>query len=426
MNSYLIKNVNLLDGTLNMKLQECVDILVEDGVITSIGKDLNYNGKIIDQSGKYVLPGLINMHVHLPGSGKVGGKKVANLQGLVKVIKTNSLTKEIGLFICASGAKKQVLSGVTTLRAVGGVGDLDTTLAKRIKNKKAVGPRILASNEAICTPHGHMEGTVSKAVNSIEEAVKLVEQTKQSGADLIKLMITGGVLDCKVKGHPGDLKMPKEMVKACCDKAHELGLKVAAHVEGPEGIEIACECGVDTIEHGSYVSEKGIENMKKNNSSLILTLSPAIPLSVLDGETTGYGEDCTFNSNVLLEGMISMTEKCLENNIPVGLGTDTGCPFVTHYDMYRELVYFTKYIKGVDNNFAIHTATSINSKILGIDNITGTLEVGKCADMMFVENNPLDNLLALKEPCMVIANGEVYTKKNKKMDNIETILDTLL
>lgn len=426
METYLIKNANILDGTYKMECKEGYDILVENGRIKEIGKNLSTNEKIIDVNGAYVVPGLINMHVHLPGSGKVGGKKVADLQGLIQFIKSNPLTKEIGIKITASGAKMELLSGVTTLRAVGGVGDCDSTLAKRIEKGKKVGPRILAANEAICTPGGHMEGTVSVAASTKEEAVKIVEKTKDAGASFIKIMITGGVLDCKVKGHPGELKMSEEMVKACCDTAHKLGLKVAAHVEGPEGIEIAARCGVDTIEHGAPASKEALENMKKNNAALICTLSPAIPLYYIDPDKTGYGEDCQYNTGVLLEGMISVVENCLKNNIPVGLGTDTGCPFVTHYDMWRELYYYAKYVKGVDNNYALHTATSINAKILGMDHEIGTIEQGKCADLLVVKDNPLNNLTALRDPQMVISKGKIYTEKVKKFDNVEEALNKLL
>ncbi|MDO4198639.1 MAG: amidohydrolase family protein, partial [Erysipelotrichaceae bacterium] len=160
--------------------------------------------------------------------------------------------------------------------------------------------------------------------------------------------------------------------------------------------------------------------------ALVCTLSPAIPLYKIDPSVTGYGEDCQFNTEVLLNGMVEMTQKCLQKGVTVGLGTDTGCPFVTHYDMWRELVYFTKYIKGVDENFAIHTATSVNSKILGIDDITGTIEEGKCADLLFVKDNPLNNLETLKDPSMVISSGKIYTAKNKKYSNVEEELNKII
>ncbi len=426
MNEYVIRNANILDGTKDMEVMTGMDIHVINGVIREIGKNLPEHGETLELAGAYIIPGLINMHVHLPGSGKVGGKKVSDLKGLVNFIKKNGLLREVGMEITASGARKELYSGVTTVRSVGGVGDIDSRLAHRIAIGMRKGPRIIPANEAICTPGGHMEGTVSVAASTVEEAVKMVDQIADSGAALIKLMITGGVLDCKVKGHPGELKMSREMVKACCDRAHMLGLQVAAHVEGPEGVEIAAECGVDTIEHGALASDEAIALMKEHGSALICTLSPAVPLSLLDPSVTGYGEDCQYNSRVLMEGMVAMIEKCLKAGVKVGLGTDTGCPFVTHYDMWRELFYFTKMIKGTDNRMALYMATLGNAEIMGYDQKFGSIAEGKSADMVILSGNPLEDLTVLRDPKMVIQSGIQYTKKNKKYGNIETVLDELM
>lgn len=422
----LLQNVNVLDGTLNMKLKPNTDILIKNDKIIKIGSNLKTNGKTINLNGAYVIPGLINMHVHLPGSGKIGGKKVANLQNLVKFIKSNPITRKIGVKIEANAAKMELYSGVTTIRTVGGIGDFDSIVSKKIKQNKMIGPTVIASNEAICTPHGHMEGTVSIPVSTASDAVNQVNEIAKTNADLIKLMITGGVLDCTHRGHPGELKMPAEIVKACTTKAHELGLKVAAHVEGPEGIEVAILNGVDTIEHGALVDDKYLDIFKSNNGALITTLSPAIPLALIDPTQTGYGDDCQYNSKVLLDGMIKMAEASIKHNINVGLGTDTGCPYVTHYDMWRELYYFSKYVDGVDNNFAIHTATQVNAKILGMDDIIGTIEENKNADLLIIYDNPLDDLKALRNPLLVIKNGKLIKKKNKKYQNVEEALDKLL
>ena len=121
--------------------------------------------------------------------------------------------------------------------------------------------------------------------------------------------------------------------------------------------------------------------------------------------------------------MLDCAKKCLENDIPVGLGTDTACPFVTHYDMWRELRYFQKYL-GVSNKFAIHTATEVNAKIAGIDNETGTIEEGKSADCMVVDGNPLENLEALRNPKAVALRGEMINNpKVKKFQYVEDELD---
>ena len=423
----LLKNCFILDGTLNMEVKENYQILIEDEIIKKIDTEINEKAdKIIDLKNAYVLPGLINMHVHLPASGKITKKKAADQKKLIKFICSNPLTRKIGVNIGAKYAKMELLSGVTTLRAVGGIDNFDSTLASLINKNKKIGPRILAANVAIGVKNGHMDGTVAKGCDTIDEAVKMVENAKAINASLVKLMITGGVLDCKERGTVGVLKMPSSMVKACCDKAHELGFKVAAHVEGSKGMEVAINNGVDTIEHGADVSDELLKKFKERNGALICTLSPAMPLAKIDYNKLGYDELAQYNTKVLLKGMINVVNKCLKENILVGLGTDTGCPLVTHYDMYRELIYFSKYIDGVTNSFAIHTATEVNAKILDIDNITGTIKENKVADMMIVKDNPLIDLKALKDPLFVIARGKVYTKHNKKYNDVEKELNSIL
>ena len=239
-------------------------------------------------------------------------------------------------------------------------------------------------------------------------------------------MITGGVLDAKVKGEPGALKMPPEVVKAACDEAHKRGLIVAAHVESPEGVRVALENGVDTIEHGAKADDEIISLFKEKHAALITTLSPALPFALFDRSVSHVTELSQFNGKVVFEGIIDCSEKCLANGIPVGLGTDTGCPFITHYDMWRELVYFHKYC-GVSNKFALYTATKRNAEIAHIDDITGTVEPGKCADLIVTEKNPIDDLTALRDVKMVMARGKLIREpKVKKYENVERELDKFL
>lgn len=223
-----------------MQVQEGQVILVGNERITEIlpaeeaGKrNLKASGyEEIDLQGKYILPGLINMHVHLAGNGKPQKKQRDN-EALVKKIMSNGLTKAIAYHMVCGFAKDELYSGVTTIRTVGGLGDFDTRLRDDIAAGKKPGPRILAANEGISVPGGHMAGSVAIAAGSIEEALQHLEIAKAQKVDLVKLMITGGVLDAKEKGVPGELKMAPEMVKAVCDKAHAMGYKVAAHVESP-------------------------------------------------------------------------------------------------------------------------------------------------------------------------------------------------
>lgn len=416
-----------------MQVQEGQVILVENERITEIlpaeeaGKrNLKASGyEEIDLQGKYILPGLINMHVHLAGNGKPQKKQRDN-EALVKKIMSNGLTKAIAYNMVCGFAKDELYSGVTTIRTVGGLEDFDTRLRDDIAAGKKPGPRILAANEGISVPGGHMAGSVAIAAGSIEEALQHLEIAKAQKVDLVKLMITGGVLDAKEKGVPGELKMAPEMVKAVCDKAHAMGYKVAAHVESPKGVKVALQNGVDSIEHGAKADEEMIALFKEHNAFLCTTLSPALPYALFDRSITNASEVEQFNGNVVFEGIIDCAKAAIANDIPVVLGNDVGCPWITQYDFWRELYYFHKYV-GVSNTFALYTATCRGAEMAGIGDITGTLEPGKCADMIVVEKNPLEDIRALRNVDMVVSQGKVLrSPKVKKKQIVETELDKFL
>lgn len=416
-----------------MQVHEGQVILVENERITEIlpaeeaGKrNLKASGyEEIDLQGKYILPGLINMHVHLAGNGKPQKKQRDN-EALVKKIMSNGLTKAIAYHMVCGFAKDELYSGVTTIRTVGGLGDFDTRLRDDIAAGKKPGPRILAANEGISVPGGHMAGSVAIAAGSIEEALQHLEIAKAQKVDLVKLMITGGVLDAKEKGVPGELKMAPEMVKAVCDKAHAMGYKVAAHVESPKGVKVALQNGVDSIEHGAKADEEMIALFKEHNAFLCTTLSPALPYALFDRSITNASEVEQFNGNVVFEGIIDCAKAAIANDIPVVLGNDVGCPWITQYDFWRELYYFHKYV-GVSNTFALYTATCRGAEMAGIGDITGTLEPGKCADMIVVEKNPLEDIRALRNVDMVVSQGKVLrSPKVKKKQIVETELDNFL
>lgn len=430
---YVFTNGKILNGTKDMQVQEGQVILVENERITEIlpaeeaGKrNLKASGyEEIDLQGKYILPGLINMHVHLAGNGKPQKKQRDN-EALVKKIMSNGLTKAIAYHMVCGFAKDELYSGVTTIRTVGGLGDFDTRLRDDIAAGKKPGPRILAANEGISVPGGHMAGSVAIAAGSIEEALQHLEIAKAQKVDLVKLMITGGVLDAKEKGVPGELKMAPEMVKAVCDKAHAMGYKVAAHVESPKGVKVALQNGVDSIEHGAKADEEMIALFKEHNAFLCTTLSPALPYALFDRSITNASEVEQFNGNVVFEGIIDCAKAAIANDIPVVLGNDVGCPWITQYDFWRELYYFHKYV-GVSNTFALYTATCRGAEMAGIGDITGTLDPGKCADMIVVEKNPLENIRALRNVDMVVSQGKVLrSPKVKKKQIVETELDKFL
>lgn len=404
----IFKNATLLDGTKEMSARENTDIAVENGIITEIGSVKEKSGdKVYDLKGKYLMPGLINLHVHMPAGGKPANKPMDSKK-MAKLAMSNAFTRNvIALNLCHGYGMQALMSGVTTVRAVGGLGHIDTKLRDLINSGKKDGPTILCADYAIGVEDGHMDGSVAKAAKTPEEAAEMVRELVDHKVDIIKLMITGGVMDAKVKGEPGQLRMEPEMIKAACDEAHKHGLKVAAHVQSPDGIRAAVNNGVDTIEHGSVLTEEEIKAFKDNGAAFICTLSPAFPMAKFERATLGISEAVQYNSNLVFNNMVKGTKTALENDIPVGLGTDTGCPYTTHYNMWRELQHFCKNVE-VTPEFALYTATLANAKIAGIDKETGSIEVGKRADMVITEKNPLENFRNLSQPAMVVARGKVF------------------
>ena len=270
----------ILDGSKEMEPQQGKVILTDGENIEAIVEKTQIKDKdlteyeITDLAGNYIMPGLINLHLHLPATGKPK-KKQQDPVKLVKLLTSNALLRKLALNLCASSAKTQLLSGVTTIRTVGGVLDFDSKIRDQIKAGKLIGPRILSCDMAVSVEGGHMAHSLAYVANSAEEAAAYVRKIAENKPDWIKLMITGGVLDAKVKGEPGELKMPPEYVKAACDAAHELGLKVAAHVESPEGVKCALANGVDSIEHGAAADAEMIALFKEHHACLIATISPA-------------------------------------------------------------------------------------------------------------------------------------------------------
>ena len=353
------------------------------------------------------------MHFGRAASGKPK-KKPSDPKKLVKLITSNGLTRRVGVNMCAGFAKTELLSGVTTIRTVGGVADFDTIIRDRAAAGEIIAPRVVASNMAVSVPGGHMVGSLAYEARSAQEAADYVRRIAAEKPDLIKLMITGGVLDAEVVGEPGVLRMQPELVHAACDTAHALGVRVAL------------ENGVDSIEHGAKPDEDILRLFTEKNAFDICTISPALPFALFDRAVSHATYEQQENGKIVFDGVVEMAKACLARGIPVGLGTDTGCPFITHYDMWRELHYFVKYC-GVTPTFALHTATLRNAQLAGLGGETGSIEEGKCADLIACRENPLEGFTALRELELVVRGGaRIERPQIKKMPDVERELDKCL
>lgn len=422
----LFTNGNIIDTEHDGTILYNTDILVCDGKIAAVGKTDIKADREIPLDGAYVLPGLINAHVHLFGSGKPAKALSGGaLQKFLMLVLKTPIGAKIMDKIIEDNAVAQLKSGVTTIRAVGDFCYSDIRVRDKIKAGKLVGPRMLVSGPAITVPGGHGDGTFAMTSNDIPTLCSFVKQNAEAGVDLIKICVTGGVMDAKEIGHPGELKMNLQQTKAVCDKAHALGLRVASHTESEEGLEIALKGGVDTIEHGAAISDEMLKIYQQNNAAMVVTFSPCVPLALLPPDITKLDEKATVNTKIVGKGMIAGACRALENDVAVGCGTDASCPLCTQYNTWRELAYFSHFC-GISPAEAICAATLQNARILGIDNLTGSIEVGKSADILIVKNDPTKDLSALRDPLYVMANGHLLEQPNqRKLTHVEQWIDSI-
>lgn len=433
--AFVFRDATVLDGTENMEPRIGQTVLVEDGRIAAVGPaaevDAPIGARELDLGGAYLLPGLINMRVHLCGSGRP--TSAGDAGALMKRL-DNPVGRAIVRGLLRKRAQQQLASGVTTVRGAGDPLYGDIAVRDEFNAGKHVGPRLIASGTGVTVPGGHGAGLFAQIAESPEDAAELVREIAAHGADVIKLFVTGGVFDAEKVGEPGVLRMSEEVARAACEAAHRLGLSVMAHVESTEGVRVALRAGVDTIEHGAPMTPEIVDlyrggagtQLEGRTPSVTCTISPALPFVKLPLEKTHSTEVQKANGDIVCEGIVQSARDALAAGIPVGLGTDSSCPYVTQYDMWREVAYFAKYV-GVSNAFALHTATAVNARLLGLGDETGTVEVGKSADLIVVDANPLDDLSALRDVRHVMCRGAfVERPRVKHIAELDEELDWIM
>ena len=426
--SFLLTNCNLVNVNEGSVLENA-SLRVKEGKIITFGQDMKpgKNEKVIDIKGQYVCPGLIDAHVHLFGNGvpkKVIASKGNSQKRLVKFAATG--LGQIVLHSLAKASLQQSLrSGTTTVRSLGDLHYADEWAKKAIKAGKFLGSRVLSSGYAVTTPDGHGVGSISKGCMTKEEFVAAIDENIKHGCDWVKLMVTSGAMDALPGEVPGAPRMSLEQIKWCVDYAHQKGFKVSAHCESSEGFALCIKGGIDTIEHGAILDDEMKDGLSTYNSRLITTLSPALPAALLDKDVSKYSEGQLLAVSKIYEGIVSSTKSCYQMGIKVGLGTDASCPFATHSSMWRELCYYKK-IVGCSNAEALYAGTIGNARILGIDDVTGSIDLDKDADLIVLKGNPLEDLRTLDDVQMVFIKGVRETHKQKRFAKLEKELNDLI
>ena len=376
-------------------------ILVNDGRIVSItpGSAAPAGAEVIDLSGKTVLPGLIDLHVHL--TGDPGGD----------FWKEAVEPDEWGVVVGAKNALATARAGFTTVREAGSGQHSAFSLRRGTEEGLIPGPRIVAAGPALSIVGGHADANGFRPeINEILDsgynctgAVECAEKVRlasQNGADVIKITATGGVLSQQGRGL--DAHFTPEEMKSIADTAHSLGLKVMAHAHGARGIEQAARAGIDTIEHGTFLDEAAARAMRENGTVLVPTLMAFKGVS----ERLGKG----IYTPVVEQKIRETSEtaqvfmgKALRWNVPIAFGTDAGV-----FGHGRNAGEFALMVgQGMTPRQALASATTHAARVLDMENRIGRIAPGYSADLIAVDGNPLADVTVLENVGFTMVRGRV-------------------
>ncbi|MBG6131410.1 imidazolonepropionase-like amidohydrolase [Aquimarina sp. EL_43] len=373
-------------------------IKVENGFITGKKNDIT-----IDLKNKTVLPGLIDMHVHLEGETN----PKAYLQ------KYTDSEADVA-FNSVQFAKTTLMAGFTTVRDLGGSG-VNISLKKAIKSGRIKGPRVFTAGKSLATTGGHADptngskrsligdpGPKEGVVNSVEDAKKAVRQRYKNGADLIKITATGGVLSvAKSSSNP---QFTVEEIKAICETAKDYGFHVAAHAHGDEGMQRAILGGVKTIEHGTLMSEKTMDLMKQHDAYLVPTITAGKEVTE-KAAIDGYYPAIIVPKALEIGPKIQNTfKKAYDRGVGIAFGTDAGV--FKHGQNGKEFGFMVE--AGMPAMATIQSATTTNAKILNMQDQIGQITPGFLADIVAVNDDPTQNINTMENVVFVMKDGKVY------------------
>jgi imidazolonepropionase-like amidohydrolase len=387
-----------------------ISIIIEGNKIVDVQKGYikaELSDKVIDLKNKTVLPGLFDCHVHLESEMKIGDAINEFTQNTAAIA-----------FESIQYANITLMSGFTTVRDLGG-STVNIALRNAINKNLLVGPRVYTAGKMIATTGGHADPTNSYrsdlmgnpgpnegVINGSDDAYHAVRQRYKEGSDLIKITATGGVLSQAKDG--SNAQFTEEEVKAIVAAAKDYGFKVAAHAHGAEGIKRAIRGGVNSIEHGSFMDEEGIELMKKYGTYLVPTIIAG--KSVADSaKILGYYTDIVTPKALAIGPLIQgMFAKAYKAGVKIAFGTDAGV--YAHGKNWKEFVYMTE--AGMPILECIKAATVNAADLLGVSNILGTIEKGKLADIIAIDGDILKDVSSMRKVKFVMKNGVIYKNEN--------------
>ena len=395
----LLKNGRIIDGL--GKVIEKGWLLIAEEKIIAIGETEDIPAEIAGQSvpegifdltGKTILPGLIDCHVHLALKGSP--------DPMTELLQMADATAALHM---ANNAKRTLQAGITTVRDMGSKNFIDLCVRDAIQTGLIAGPQMLCAGQMICITGGH-GWQVGCTADGPSEVRKAVRKQIQAGVDQVKFMATGGVLTRG--GRPGVPQLNPEELKAGVEEAHKIPLKTCAHSQSLEGTRNSVAAGIDSIEHGVSLDDAVIEAMVKQDVFLVPTLSA--PFNIMRrGIQAGIPAEFVEKTRRVNDAHVEALARAREAGVKIAAGTDAGTPFNLHGENAYELVLL------VENGFsaveAISCATARAAELLNLQGAVGCISPGKQADLLIVDGNPLADIRLLTDPkriWAVIKNGE--------------------
>ena len=393
------KMIDVLTG----KVIDSPAVFVENGRITSIAdaRTVKWSSETrhINLQGKTILPGLIDMHVHLDGPADIGGYR-----GL-------GFTDSFWAITSVGHGRDMLGAGFTTVRNVGASNYNVVGLKQAIESGYAQGPRIITAAHALGATGGHCDQTFMppsykrKGVavgDGPQELRRIVREQRKHGAEVIKVCATGGVFSRNTE--PGQQQLSEEELRAIAEEAHQWGLKVAAHAHGAAGIKAAIRAGIDTIEHASLVDAEGIKLAKKHGTWFSMDIFNT-EYTQREGANNGVLEDNLRKDREIAQLQRDNFRKAHEAGVKMVFGSDAGV--MPHGDVGGQFKVMVEY--GMTPLEAIQAATVNAAQALGREKDVGAIAVGRYADIVAVDGDPLANVRQLEAIDVVIKGGVVFS-----------------
>ena len=389
------------------KMLDNMTIIVSGNKITDIKKGFeipkNDNSVIIDLKESTVMPGFIDLHVHI--ESEYNPEKYLN--------EFTAEESEIA-FSSLKFAKRTLMAGFTTVRDLGGSG-VNISLRNAINKGEVIGPRIFTAGKAIGTTGGHADptngwkksiagdpGPQDGVINGVDDARKAVRERYKNGADVIKITATGGVMSIAKNGQNPQFTI--EEIKAICETANDYDMIVAAHAHGDEGIQRAVIGGVHTIEHGTLLSEESMKLMKQYGTYYVPTITAGKEVAA-NAKIPGYYDELVVPKALAIGPKIqSTTERAYKAGVNIAFGSDAGV--FPHGKNAKEFKYMNE--AGIPVIECLQAATIVNAKILSMENEIGQIEKDFIADIVATKLNPENDISTLENVVFVMKEGVIY------------------